>query len=106
MITGKHYAFIYIIAVLVLIFAFGCSRPENGLDGTWNENPDGQDRTLVFSGKDFTLNAPWGEFRGTYSITDDMIELLVPGEDARILPFSHDGNTITIGGDQFTRISD
>lgn len=91
---------VVVISVIVLIVVL--SGGGSGLSGTW-EHRDGS--FITFSGKSFTIGNPNYDglsVKGTYSITDDKIELIVDGEIG-VESFSRTENTITIGRETFTR---
>jgi len=45
----------------------------------------------------------WRVMSGSFTLTDDKIELTDENGHVLVLPFSRTENTINIGGDQFTR---
>ena len=103
------------VVVLVLV-AVGCGGG-NRLSGTWEAGREGSRETFEFSGNRFTHTTPgqrWatgqiithGSTRsGTFSISDDQIELNYEGGNIAVHSFSRTENTITIGGRRFNRAS-
>jgi hypothetical protein len=79
--------------------------------GWMSDSFSGRDRNW-YKGKNeqFTLiKTEWGTeiyknvMDGTYSISDDKIELSYPDGEIKVLSFSRTENTITIGGSQLKR---
>jgi len=94
----KHCFFVGILVILIL----GCNGG-NSLNGTWENKERGV--TVIFSGKKITQKRLWMEMKGTYSISNDKIEVTSDGK-TETAPFSRiDNNTITIEGMQLTRLN-
>ena len=116
------------VAVILLVIAFmfivsGCSG--NNLNGRWEAERTrfhvGTASSFVvvptfeFQGNNFynfayihddgSTLTNWGEFRGTFSISGDQIELVHNSGRVEVRSFSRTENTINIGGTRFTRIS-
>jgi len=120
----KHCTFISIFAILVFVFAFGCSANNNSLSGTWETNSNylsivlGRDQlsiqSITFSGKKFTIKgilliernaSAFTETvqKGTYSISENKIEMVFSNGDTEVFPFSRTENTLTIYGRRYDR---
>ena len=106
----KRSLFFGIVGTLISIFIFGCSD-SNKLNGTW-EGYTGDFRKfytsygypfqdISFSGKNFTTNN--NRYKGTYSISDNQMEIVFSDGNITVVSFSRTENTITIDGRGFRR---
>ena len=106
------------IALLTIVWFTSVGR--GGLRGTWT---DDFGNSIVFRGNRFSINicgyytfnrrgvsniiptrfTGLGTLRGTYTISDNQIELIYGDGQTRNLPFSRDGNTIIINNIRFVR---
>jgi len=123
----KHYTFIGILVILVFVLVFGCSATNNGLSGTWEyvDSPVGMNYNngkdslyiwkIAFSGKKFTItgliligrsaeNRVETEEKGTYSISDNKIELVFSNGQIEVFSFSRTENTLSINGRRYNSI--
>jgi len=91
------------MAVVLVIVAVGCGGGGNNLNGRWGR--DGLDDIVFeFSGNRFTLQAGHQSSRGTFSISDDQIELVLENGSIELHPFSRTDNTFTLRGMRFERL--
>ena len=106
--TSKQSIFFSILAIITLVFTFGCSG--KNLNGTW----EAKVRRLTFSGKNFTstiffptvldINMSPIEAKGTYSLSGDKIEFLYSDGSVEVSSFSRTKNTIMVGNDLYISI--
>jgi uncharacterized lipoprotein YehR (DUF1307 family) len=87
------------LAVIMVISITGCGN----LSGRY-ENTE-INEAYVFSGSNYTQHGDDDVVlsKGKYTINGDEIEFVTEDGDEWTLFFSRDGDTITIGGNQFTR---
>jgi hypothetical protein len=107
--TWKQSTLFGILAIIAIVFAFGCNG--NSLSGTW----ESKNNRINFSGKNFTsitffptilgITLPPIETKGTYSLENDKIEFLYSDGSAKVSSFFRTKNTIAIGGDLYIRMN-
>ena len=98
------------LVIVLAVVSVGCGGGGgNNLDGRW-ETAGFHNVWVEFSGNNFTANNLFANHvhagtSGTFSVQGDQIEFV--GDNGRIAahPFSQTENTITIGLNQFTRVS-
>ncbi|MCL1788902.1 MAG: hypothetical protein FWG33_00930 [Oscillospiraceae bacterium] len=95
-----------ILAMVLVLGLTGCNN--SGLSGVYvSQYSNGG--FIEFSGKNFTRVTDYGseeeELKGTYSITENEIEIKIKDVGIEVMPFSKTENTITISNTQYTRLS-
>ena len=98
---------ITVMFVIIVLALIGCS---NMLSGTW-KHESGQ--TIKFTGKNFEIytglalsnfiSGPASRNNGTYSISNDKIEIIFSDGHIDVYSFSRTENTLTINGRRLTR---
>ena len=115
----KHLYFVSIQLLFMFVLIVSCSNNNgNRLSGTYEVNHNFAEsekvtETYNFSGKNYIRTYTniqkdpyplihW-EQKGTYSITNDKIEFILPDGKIRVCLFSYTENTVIIDGKQFNK---
>jgi len=107
--SRKRLLSLMLAMLLVIPMAVSCSGSKSKLSGTWSSGKF--DTTwyeeYTFSGKKFTRTSVWwgvvDSDSGSYSLTNDEIEMVFEDGSIWIGDFTRTENTISIDGDRYER---
>jgi len=97
---------VVISSMLILVAFTACGGGDEGdfdLTGTWRLQIGDTTAIYEFTKDSWSLDAFGAISKGTYTITGNQIKFVTDDGNPLTQSFSHKGNTITIGGQQYTR---